>query len=131
MSKQTMDLKSKRPTSPHLGIYKWQMSNSLSILHRLTGVGMYFSLNLICWWGILVVFGNFNPFVISFSEHILFKAAILLSIFALLFHLATGIRHLFWDAGYGFSIRAMNFTGCLAIFCALSLTGLVYFYVLS
>ena len=121
------DLHKTRPTSPHLGIYKWQISNSLSIIHRITGVGLYFSFMLICWWGIIVVVSQKNSSIIALSQTVLFKAMIYMSIYALFFHACLGIRHLIWDAGYGYSIKIMNFSGISAIAVSLSITMYIYY----
>ncbi|MDF2964691.1 MAG: succinate dehydrogenase cytochrome b-556 subunit [Rickettsiaceae bacterium] len=130
MSKKN-EIYSRRPTSPHLSIYRWQISNSLSILHRLTGIGLFASLSLLAWWGILVVFSSNCYCLISLADTIYFKAIILLSAYALFFHLTTGIRHLFWDIGYGYSIRTMHITGWLTVLSSFSLTAMLYYHVLS
>ncbi len=131
MSDSTSEIHSRRPTSPHLSIYNWQISNSLSILHRLTGVAIFYSMSFICWWGILSVFSGYNPAITFFGNTIYFKLIIIVTVAPLLFHLATGIRHLFWDAGYGFSIKVMTITGFLAVFTSLLLTAFLYYYILG
>jgi succinate dehydrogenase / fumarate reductase, cytochrome b subunit len=125
------EIHARRPTSPHLGIYRWQISNTLSILHRLTGVGLFFGLSLICWWGIASVFFGYCEYILAFPSTIIFKLAVILSSVALFYHLSNGIRHLFWDAGCGYSLRAMRFSGYIVILTTILLSALLYFYVLS
>lgn len=105
-------LASQRPLSPHLGIYRWQISNTLSILHRLTGVALSIgSLLLAVWlWSAAYapdVHGMIHQFFGSpFGLLMLFGWSV-----AFYYHLAAGIRHLCWDAGYGFNVPVMTRTG--------------------
>jgi succinate dehydrogenase / fumarate reductase cytochrome b subunit len=100
-------------------------------LHRLTGVGLFFALSVLCWWGIIFVFSNYCECLIAFANSIFFKAVILLTCYALFFHLATGIRHLFWDVGYGYSIRAMNLSGWFAVLISFALTAMLYYSIFN
>ena len=123
--------KDSRPTSPHLQIYAWNISSLTSILHRLTGVLLYFSIIAISWY---VVFYAYQVNVDGASEQCdcpwkqaleyVFYAAIVGVVFALYYHLCNGIRHLFWDIGKGYDLRLARFTGFLAILMAVIFTGL-------
>ena len=53
-------MKNNNPLSPHLQIYKWQISSLLSITHRIVGVVNFFAIILICLWTALVIFGQSN-----------------------------------------------------------------------
>ncbi|MBM3579373.1 MAG: succinate dehydrogenase, cytochrome b556 subunit [Alphaproteobacteria bacterium] len=118
-----------RPTSPHLQIYRWNISSLTSILHRLTGVVLYFSLLTIAWY--LVYYTYFvNPAESSETcdcplnallGH-LFSLAAIGVVFALYYHLANGIRHLFWDLGKGFELKTARQNGYLVLLIALLLT---------
>jgi succinate dehydrogenase / fumarate reductase cytochrome b subunit len=101
-----------RPLSPHLQIYRPQMTTMLSILHRITGVGLGLGTLLLVYWVASAASGP-DQFARAqalmgswFGYLILFGFSV-----ALFFHLANGIRHLFWDAGYGFEIRSAYASG--------------------
>jgi succinate dehydrogenase / fumarate reductase, cytochrome b subunit len=92
-----------RPISPHLDIYRWPLPMLMSILHRITGVGLYFGTLLMAWWLIAAASGpnayaTFGGFINSiFGRVILFGYT-----WALIHHMLGGIRHLIWDTGRGF-----------------------------
>lgn len=105
-----------RPLSPHLQIYKWQITSVLSILHRFTGIGFCAGIiGLVIW---LYLLGQDEECYLSGIE--LLKTlpgqiALWLVIFSGNFHLGNGIRHLIWDAGYGFSLRTVNISGWFVV----------------
>jgi succinate dehydrogenase / fumarate reductase, cytochrome b subunit len=90
-----------RPLSPHLAIYKWTMTMAMSIVHRVTGVGLYIGVLLLAWFLVAAstdaaTFGVFSGFIHSFiGQLILFGFT-----WALFQHLVGGLRHFVWDAGY-------------------------------
>ena len=112
-----------RPPSPHWTIYRWQMGNSLSILHRITG--LILALGLLCltfWWEALatgpMAFASFGGLLRSpLGLMFLFGVS-----FAFWYHFLNGIRHLFWDAGRGFEKTARRAGGWFAVFGAVVLT---------
>ena len=118
-----------KPTSPHLQIYRWNISSIASIMHRLTGVALYFSILAIAWF---IVYYTYNIGSISEKENcecasmlilnIIFYGAIIAITFSLYYHFCNGIRHLFWDIGKGFELKTAKKTGYLVIFLALLLT---------
>lgn len=122
--------KQQRPISPHLSIYKPQISSSLSILHRVTGVILFASLSLLCWFLILATFFNCVCIIDVFHESLLFKLVAFATMYALFFHLCMGIRHLFWNIGKGFEIKTMHFTGYFAVGMSLLLLVLFYLYII-
>jgi succinate dehydrogenase / fumarate reductase cytochrome b subunit len=92
-----------RPLSPHLQVYKPQITSTLSILHRLTGVGLGLGMLLLAWWLIAAAVGAeaFETAQGIFGS--LIGRLILLGFtLAFFYHFANGIRHLVWDAVYGF-----------------------------
>ena len=101
-----------RPLSPHLQVYKWPVSMALSISHRATGIGISVGALLMTWWLVAAAssdsaFAAVQGFLGSwFGVFLLFCWAA-----ALLLHLFQGIRHLVWDAGYGFDDRSYRVTG--------------------
>jgi succinate dehydrogenase / fumarate reductase cytochrome b subunit len=95
-----------RPLSPHLQVYRWQITMTLSILHRITGVGLGLGTLLMTYWLIAAAagpgwFADAQEFVGSIiGRIILFGFTV-----SLMLHLCNGIRHLFWDAGKGFDLK--------------------------
>ena len=112
-----------RPISPHMQIYRWQIGNSLSILHRLTGVALALGLVALSYWLISLAGGEY-----SYTQAMgVFSSPIGLIFligwtFAFLYHLLNGIRHLFWDAGYGFERTQRHASGWVAVLGAIGLT---------
>ena len=114
-----------RPLSPHLSIYKPQISSILSIMHRISGAYLFIGILILAWWIILGVYSSFNPDIVywGFLLNSFFgKLLILAWTLALFYHLLNGIRHLFWDMGKGFEIKTMNRTGILVLLLTIVLT---------
>ncbi len=128
MSKDPIVIKNSRPLSPHLSIYKPQISSVLSIGHRLSGVGLFFGLSAFCWWFIFWVFSKFEPCYLDCLDSTLVKFILFLASYGYFYHFCTGIRHLIWDAGYGFSIKSINVTGWLAVIASVCLTGIYWLF---
>ncbi len=124
--------KSMRPLSPHLGIYKPQISSTLSILHRASGVVNFLGLFIFVWW---IVGLTFLPQSLSdsciwgFFNTTLGYLILVLWSFSLFFHFCTGIRHLCWEAGFGFSVKAMEWSGWIAIVMSLTFTAITWFII--
>lgn len=112
-----------RPLSPHLQIYKPQISSVLSILHRLTGVALALGTLLLVWWLIAAATGP-TAFagVQDFVGSILGRLLLLGWTYALYYHLCNGIRHLAWDAGWGFELNVATATGWLVVVASIVLT---------
>jgi succinate dehydrogenase / fumarate reductase cytochrome b subunit len=112
-----------RPLSPHLQIYRPQITSILSILHRLTGVALALGAVLLAYWLTAAAYGpeafaRANALLISgFGRLVLFGLT-----FAFFYHLANGIRHLAWDVGYGFEMKTLNWSGIAVVAAALALT---------
>ncbi|NDB83238.1 MAG: succinate dehydrogenase, cytochrome b556 subunit [Alphaproteobacteria bacterium] len=104
-----------RPTSPHLTIYKPQISSVLSISHRMTGVALFFGLSVISWWIVSFIFFGPCKYVMYFINTWIFCLAIKALSFCGFYHFFNGIRHLFWDMGIGFSISELHFSGWLVV----------------
>jgi succinate dehydrogenase / fumarate reductase cytochrome b subunit len=116
-------MKSNKPLSPHLGIYRWQINSVLSILHRISGASIYFVLLMFFWLFSLNVFYEdcqYLQVINNFFQNNIFGKIILSGIsFFVYYHAFNGIRHLFWDGGYGFEIRAMQISGWIVLVCSL------------
>jgi succinate dehydrogenase / fumarate reductase cytochrome b subunit len=115
-----------RPLSPYL-IYRPQISSVLSFLHRITGVALAVGSLLLVYWIIAAAVG---PEAFATAQaligSIIGRLLLLGWTFALFFHLANGIRHLFWDMGRGFEIRTMTVTGWIVVAAALLLTVIAW-----
>jgi succinate dehydrogenase / fumarate reductase, cytochrome b subunit len=102
----------RRPLSPHIQVYRWPVSMALSILHRVTGVGLGVGTLLLTWW---LVAAASSDEVFDRAQWFMGSAFGLLLLFgwsvALIFHFFNGIRHLVWDAGIGFDAPAYNTSG--------------------
>lgn len=119
--------KTSRPLSPHLQVYKLPLLAKLSILHRITGVAL--SAGAILLPVILVSIAS-NQAVYDFTVKHLSAWYGLIVLFgftlALMYHLCNGIRHLFWDAGYGFNPKTADKSGIAAVSVAFLLTASVW-----
>jgi succinate dehydrogenase / fumarate reductase cytochrome b subunit len=116
-----------RPLSPHLQIYRPQITSVLSISHRATGLALSLGTLLLVWWLVALArgpeaFASVQSFVGSWLGRLL----LLGWTFSLFFHLANGIRHLCWDAGYGFEIKTAETSGWVVVAAAAVLTVIVW-----
>jgi succinate dehydrogenase / fumarate reductase cytochrome b subunit len=112
-----------RPLSPHVGIYRWQIGNTLSILHRLTGIALALGIVALSYWLISLAGGDA---AYGSANRVLWSPLGILFLvgwtFSFLYHLLNGVRHLFWDAGYGFERTQRHLSGWIAVVGALALT---------
>mgnify|MGYP001187395861 FL=1 len=112
-----------RPLSPHLDIYQYQITWTVSIMHRITGVAMTLGLILIVAW---LVAAAFSPELFSLIDGVLRSwigmIIIFGSLWAFWFHFLNGIRHLFWDLGYGFNLSTVWRSGWVVVVGAIILT---------
>lgn len=93
----------KRPLSPHLQIYKLIPTMVMSIMHRVTGGALYFGTLLVAWWLIAASSGaSYFEWVSWFMGTLLGRLILFGYTWALVHHMLGGLRHLFWDMGYGF-----------------------------
>lgn len=101
-----------RPLSPHLGVYRWQITNTLSILHRMTGLALSLGAIVLVWWLVALATG---PEAYAGALDVLasgwFKLPLAAWVFCFFYHLGNGVRHLFWDAGVGFEPRTYRISG--------------------
>lgn len=112
-----------RPLSPHLQIYRPQLTAVLSILHRLTGVALAPGTLLLVYWFAAAATG---PEAFATAQmlvgSIVGRLLLLGWTFALFYHLCNGIRHLVWDAGYGLELPDLYRSGWLVVFASGALT---------
>ena len=127
-STDTQSLHQKRPLSPHLGIYRLQLTSGLSILHRITGAYLYVGMVMLAWAIFSLVYfpyllENVNNIINSnIYISMIFKLMLFTWTFALFYHQLNGIRHLFWDAGKGFDLNISYISGRLVLVLTLLLT---------
>ena len=121
-----------RPVSPHLTIYRWQISMVLSILHRITGVGLFFgSAVIVLWLWASAYAPAFYTTFYSALNSILGQVLLFCWVAAFYFHLGNGIRHLFWDIGKGFSLPVMWRSGVAVVVFAFVMTIFTWFIALT
>lgn len=112
-----------RPLSPHLGIYRWEVGNSLSILHRITGVALAFGLLALSFWLTSLAGGeeSYRAALHAFASPI-GRVCLFGWTFSFLYHLFNGVRHLCWDVGLGFERTQRHASGWVALLAALCAT---------
>ncbi|MFO7306479.1 MAG: succinate dehydrogenase, cytochrome b556 subunit [Gammaproteobacteria bacterium] len=122
--------RSARPLSPHLQIYRWQYTMTLSILHRITGCAMSVGLVLFVYWLLSIADGPQSyERAMTFFAHPLVRVLLVGFSFAFFYHLANGIRHLVWDMGYGLERREARTSGWVAFLSAVAVTILFWIVV--
>ena len=116
-----------RPLSPHLQIYKWQLTSIMSIGHRASGIALSLGSFLIVIWLVTLAtgpeyFSHVNK-VIShwFGQLVLFGFSVVL-----FYHMLNGVRHLSWDLGYGFDLNTVYKTGYSVLITAIILTTITW-----
>ena len=123
---------SQRPLSPHLEIYKKQITSVLSIIHRMTGVVLAIGALFVTLW---LVFAASDADCYAWYEQILASWFGKLALFAfsasLIYHLLNGVRHLLWDIGWGMEIQTVEKTGYIVVALSIGLTALLWFVALS
>ena len=122
-------MKTDSPLSPHLQVYKWQLSSLLSITHRMTSVFNLAGLSFLALWIFLLFFGKdtFSYFEM-FSSMFIGKFIFVGITWSFSYHLLNGIRHLFWDMGYGYDIKTANLSGLTVLLSSFILTSLVWIF---
>lgn len=118
-----MPKNSRRPISPHLQIYRPQLTSVLSFAHRVTGLtlGLY-SIGLVAW--LVAAAAGPRPFaaVQGFMQSVSGQILLLGGTFCFFLHLCGGIRHLFWDSGRGFDLGAIYASGWAVVAVSTTLT---------
>jgi succinate dehydrogenase / fumarate reductase cytochrome b subunit len=105
-----------RPLSPHLQVWRWHITMLGSILHRATGMALYVGALIAAGWAAALASGpNSYECYRGLLGSPLGKLVLIGLTFSAFYHLASGIRHLFWDSGVGFTPRVANATGAATI----------------
>lgn len=117
-----------RPLSPHLQVYDMlQITALLSILHRITGVVLGMGLLLLIWWLVALASGpEYYNYVMGIAGSWIGRLVLLGFTWALFYHLCNGLRHLYWDAGWGFEIPSVYRSGWMVVIFSAGLTVLAW-----
>ena len=115
----------KNPLTPHLQIYKWQISSLLSITHRITGVINAIAISAICIW-LLFVIKNEEILLVNILSGFLAKFISISLCWTFSFHILNEIRHLIWDAGYGFDPKISKITGYATLVLSFLFAIIIY-----
>lgn len=119
-----------RPLSPHLFVYRIQVSCVMSIVHRMTGAFLFLGLIIFLWLlSLSVIFPDIFTHPEMKSDVIWTFCGMFWTI-SLYYHMFNGIRHLFWDCGLGFKIRSVNCSGVAVLILSLLFTGLSWLVLL-
>lgn len=114
-----------RPLSPHLQVYRPQLTSITSILTRITGNALLFGALLVVWWLLAAASGEaYFEFVDGIATSWFGKLVFLGSIWALWYHTLAGMRHLYWDSGRGLDIPTAEKLGWVCVYGSVILTVL-------
>lgn len=116
-----------RPLSPHLQIFRPWITMVTSIVHRITGCGLYFGMALFAWWLISIAAGG-DAFACAqwFFSSWLGLLIMFGFTWALMFHLIAGMRHLVWDTGRGLGLGSANMMAWMTIILSVALTVILW-----
>ena len=123
-------IRDKRPLSPHLQVYRPQITSVMSITHRATGFFLSIgTLFLVAWLWAAAYDGEYFAFWQMAAKHWVGQLALLGWTFAFFYHLCNGIRHLFWDMGKGYELANVTRSGILVILTASIMTVLTWYFI--
>lgn len=116
-----------RPLSPHLQVYKPQLTSTMSIAHRITGVVLSIAAFGLAWWLVaLAAGGDTYATFVECAGSLMGRIVLFAVTLTLMYHLCNGIRHLFWDAGKGLDIDTAYRSGYAVIAVSLLLTVAIW-----
>lgn len=120
--------RSARPLSPHLQVYKPQLTSVLSITHRATGIALSVGIvYLVAWLSAASSSSETYAIFAWFNGSVVGRIFLFGWTLCLFFHLYNGIRHLFWDAGYGFELKTAYNSGWAVVGATLASTVVAWF----
>ena len=121
-----------RPLSPHLQVYRWQITMTMSILHRASGVILVVGAFALAWWLLaLAAGGEAYANAAACLASPLGKLVLFGFTLSLVYHLLNGIRHLLWDAGFGFEIPEFYASGWTVVVLTVVLTAAIWFFAMG
>ena len=110
-------MENRSPISPHIQVYRWQISSLVSISHRITGIINIIAISLICLWLSLIFLSESKYETINLLLNSFAGKFIILGItWSFSFQILSEIRHLIMDLGYGFELRTTKISGLIVIF---------------
>jgi succinate dehydrogenase / fumarate reductase cytochrome b subunit len=116
-----------RPLSPHLSIYKPMLTMTMSIVHRITGAGLYFGMALFAWWLFSASHSDaYFSFVQGFIGSWFGRLVLFGFTWALVHHALGGLRHLVWDTGRGFDLKLIEVMAKGTLIGSIALTILIW-----
>lgn len=119
-----------RPLSPHLTVYRWPITMTMSIAHRITGGANYIGTLLVVWWLLAAAsgpgaYGTFQTVASSWiGRLVLFGYT-----WSLMHHMLGGIRHLIWDNIIGFEEREREWLATATLYGSVALTIVIWILV--
>ena len=123
-------MENKPPLSPHIQVYRWQISSLVSISHRITGIINIIAITIICLWISLIFLSESKYETINLLLSSPIGKFIILGItWSFSFQILSEIRHLIMDLGYGFELRTTKISGLIVIFGSIILT--IIFFVIG
>jgi succinate dehydrogenase / fumarate reductase, cytochrome b subunit len=124
------DIKSARPLSPHLSIYRVTPTMAMSVVHRLTGMALYGGTVLFVWWLVAAASGpEAFSWASGFFGSIFGRLVLFVYTWVLLQHMAGGIRHLVWDTGIGLGKTTSTKIASFTLVASLAATVLLWLIV--
>lgn len=119
--------KSARPLSPNIQLYRPQLTSVLSIGYRISGVALAaYAVGFVVWLGAAALGPDTYSIVQAVAQTWVGQVALFGGTFALFWHLCGGIRHLAWDAGYGYELRTIYISGWAMVFGSVLLTAVTW-----
>jgi len=119
----------KRPLSPHLQIYRPQITSALSILHRITGFVLSIGVSFfVIWLSFLSIGGETFSKIHCFLGTIFGNFILLGFLFCFVYHFFNGLRHLYWDAGFGLELSSLYKSGWFVLSISIVVTLFVWFF---
>ena len=116
-----------RPLSPHLQIYRITLTMAMSIVHRITGAGLYFGMALVAWWLTAAASGpNAYAMFEAFIGSLIGRVILFGYTWALIHHGLGGIRHLIWDMGRGFEPAERELLTLASLIGSIALTIVIW-----
>ena len=117
-----------RPLSPHLQVYKWQLTMALSIVHRVTGFGLAVGAVGLTWWLLAAVNGEDAYAQFQACAHSFIGQLFLFGwVWAFAFHFLNGIRHLVWDTGKWLDLKSAYASGYVVAAGSFIAAGAIWF----
>jgi succinate dehydrogenase / fumarate reductase cytochrome b subunit len=122
-----MTARIERPLSPHLSAYRFTLTMTMSIVHRITGIALYFGTLLLAWWLMAAASGpTAYAHVQAFTSSFIGRLIVFGYTWALMHHLLSGIRHFIWDLGYGYKPNERETLTWAALVGGISLTVVLW-----